>query len=119
MDEERLNMGWGGEEKPSYVLQNYTDEASKNRCQEIIDTADVVIIGSAPFTMLETRLKKGLLTFMYNERIFKTGIPYLKMPLYFWLSFKRYIRHKNFYVLCASAYTPIDFSRTFAFINKT
>ena len=44
---ERLNMGWGSEEKPSYVLQSYKDEASRAKCQEIIDNADVVIIGSA------------------------------------------------------------------------
>ena len=44
--EERLKMGWGGEEKPSYVLQNYTDEASRVKCQNIIDTSDVVIIGN-------------------------------------------------------------------------
>ena len=119
MDEERLNMGWGGEEKPSYVLQSYTDDESKLRCQQIIDSADVVILGSAPYMMLSKRLKQGLLTFMYTERLYKSGIPYLKMPLYFLRALKRYIRFKNFYVLCASAYTPIDFSRTFAFINKT
>ena len=117
--EERLKMGWGGEKKPKYVLQNYLDEYSRAKCREIVDTADVVIIGSAPYDMLKTRLKKGLLTFMYTERLYKTGIPYLKMPLYFLLSIKRYITHRNFYVLCASAYTPIDFSKTFAFINKT
>ena len=117
--EERLKMGWGGEEKPSYVLQNYPDEASKTRCQKIIDTADVVIIGSAPYSLLTTRLKKGLLTFMYTERLYKTGIPYLKMPLYFLRALKKYIKFKNFYVLCASAYTPLDFSRTLSFVGKT
>jgi len=117
--EERLKMGWGGEEKPSYVLQNYSDEAAKEKCREIIDTADVVIIGSASYTLLKSRLRKGLLTFLYTERLYKTGIPYLKMPLYFLRALNRYIKFKNFYVLCASAYTPLDFSRTLSFVGKT
>ena len=117
--EERLNMGWGGEEKPSYVLQNYLDEVSRNKCQNIIDTADVVIVGNAPHSMLETRLKNGKLSFIYTERLYKTGIPHVKLPYYFLRNLKNYIRFKNFYVLCASAYAPLDFSRTFSFIGKT
>lgn len=119
MSEERLQMGWGNEEKPSYVLQNYLDESSKIKCQEIVDTADVVIHGSAPYTMLKTRLNKGLLTFMYTERLYKTGVPYLKLPLHILRALKRYIRFRNFYLLCASAYTPIDFAKMLSFIGKT
>ncbi len=119
ISEERLNMGWGGDERPSYILQSYLDETSKNKCQQIIDDADVVILGSAPYSMLKTRLKKGLLTFMYNERIYKSGVPYHKLPVHILRALKRYIRFKNFYVLCASAYTPVDFSKMFAFIGKT
>lgn len=118
ISEERLKMGWGTEAKPSYVLQNYTDEASKERCQEIVDTADVVIIGSAPYSMIKTRLKKGRLTFMYTERLYKSGVPYLKLPLQCLKALKNYARFKNFYVLCASAYTPIDFARRLSFVGK-
>ena len=31
----------------------------------------------------------------------------------------RYLRFRNFYVLCASAYTPLDYARQFDFIGKT
>lgn len=116
---ERLNMGWGGDERPSYILQSYLDDTSKDKCQQIIDNADVVIIGSAPYSMVKTRLKKGLLTFMYTERPYKKGVPILKLPVHFLRALKNYIRFKNFYVLCASAYTPIDFSRMRSFIGKT
>ncbi len=119
IDEERLKMGWGGEEKPPYVLQSYTSPEAMSECQNIIDNADVVIVGNAPYKIAKTRLKKGLLTFMYTERIYKNGTPILKLPIHFLRSLKRYISHRNFYVLCASAYTPLDFSRTFAFIGKT
>jgi hypothetical protein len=56
---QRLNMGWGGEDRPSYILQSYVDAESKKKCQQIIDEADVVIIGSAPYCMVEKRLKNG------------------------------------------------------------
>ena len=117
--EERVKMGWGNEEKPSYVMQSYVDEVSEQKCREIIDTADVVIIGSAPYDMVKTRLKKGYLTFMYTERLFKVRVPYIKLPLYFLRALNRYVRFKNFYVLCASAYTAIDFARMLAFVGKT
>ncbi len=116
---ERLNMGWGGDERPSYILQSYIDEESAEKCQQIIDHADIVIIGSAPYSMVKTRLKKGLLTFMYTERLYKKGVPFHKLPVHFLRALKNYIRFKNFYVLCASAYTAVDFSRMLAFIGKT
>ena len=119
ISEERLKLGWGGDERPPYILQSYLDEASRDKCQQIIDNADVVIIGSAPYSMVKARLEKGLLTFMYMERLYKKGVPYHKLPVHFLRALKNYIRFKNFYVLCASAYTPIDFSRIFAFIGKT
>lgn len=117
--EERLKMGWGREEKPFYVLQSYTDEESKKRCRDIVDDADVVILGSAPYSMLKNRLRAGKLTFKYCERPYKTGVPVLKWPMHVLRALKNYIRFKNFYVLCASAYTPVDFSRIFSFIGKT
>lgn len=119
ISEERLKMGWGREEKPSYVLQNYTDQAMRDQCQQIIDTADVVILGNAPYSLVRTRALKKKVTFLYTERLYKTGVPFLKLPVHFLRNFKNYIRFKNFYVLCASAYVPLDFSRTLSFINKT
>ena len=118
MSEERKKMGYGEENIPAYVKYTYTSEDEKEECQKIIDTADVVIIGSAPYSMIKTRLKKGLLTFIYTERTYKKGVPYLKLPLHFVRNFRKYIRFKNFYVLCASAYTPLDFSKTFSFVGK-
>ena len=116
---ERLNMGWGGDQRPSYILQSYIDDASKEKCQQIIDEADVVIFGSAPYSMMETRLKNGRLTFMYTERPYKQGVPYLKLPVHILKALKNYTRYKNFYVLCASAYTAVDFSKRLSFIGKT
>ena len=118
MSEERLKMGWGGEEKPSYVRQNYADANSQNECQKLIDEADVVLYGSAPYDLLRNRLKKDKLTFKYSERIYKKRCPFYKLPRHFVLNTKNYRRYKNLYLLCASAYTSADFAKTFTFLNK-
>ena len=118
ISEERLKMGWGGDEKPDYVLQNYKDEFSRNKCQDIIDSADVVILGSAPWRMIKTRLKKGRLTFIYSERLYKKRLPIFKLPFHFLRFWARYNRFKNVYLLCASAYAAADYMKTFSFLGK-
>ena len=118
ISEERLNMGWGGDSKPSYVKQNYINDSSREECQSIINEADVVIHGSALYSLLTDRLKRGKLTFKYSERIYKGGCPYHKLPRHFILNSIKYRRYKNFYILCASAYTSADFAKTFTFLKK-
>lgn len=118
MEQERRDMGWGGEVKPAYVKQSYTDESTKALCQQLINDADVVMYGSAPYSLVEPRLRAGKLTFKYAERIYKTGCPFHKLPWHFYRNTIRYRRYKNLYLLCASAYASADFSRTFTFLNK-
>lgn len=118
ISEERLNMGWGRDEKPTYVLQNYTDQTAKENCQRIIDEADVVITGSAPRSLLKTRLKNKKLTFYYAERIYKIKPPAYKYPVHFLKNLKNIICYKNLYILCASAYTSADYAKVFTFKNK-
>ena len=118
MEKERLQMGWGGEEKPAYVKQGYGDAEKENACRQLIYDADVVLIGSAPWELVEKRLQAGKLTFKYSERIYKEGCPYYKLPWHFYLNTKKYRRYKNLYLLCASAYTAGDFAKTFTFLGK-
>ena len=118
ISEERLNMGWGRDEKPTYVLQNYLDQSAKENCQKIIDEADVVIIGSAPKSLIETRLKNKKITFYYTERPYKIKPPIYKLAVHFLRNIKNIIRYKNLYILCASAYTSADYAKVFTFKNK-
>ena len=118
ISEERFNMGWGRDEKPTYVLQNYLDQSAKENCQKIIDEADVVIIGSAPKSLIETRLKNKKITFYYTERPYKIKPPIYKLAVYFLRNIKNIIRYKNLYILCASAYTSADYAKVFTFKNK-
>lgn len=118
MSAERVNMGWGMEKFPDYVLHSYADSEQMQRCKKLLLDADVVMYGSAPYEMLVPRLQAGKLTFKYSERIYKEGCPIYKLPWHFYLNTKRYRRYKNFYILCASAYASADFAKTFTFIDK-
>lgn len=116
MEEERKNMGWQihGED---FVINH--DFFSKNPewCQELIDGADVVIIGSAPYELVRKRIKQKKLTFFYSERIYKRGYQAYKFIVRYIRFLYRY-EFDNVYLLCSSAYTAADYNKTFTFRNK-
>ena len=119
MEDERRKMGWRIEDKPDYVLQSYLDKSSYNRCQKIINDADVVIWGSCPFRMIRPRLRKKKLTFAYSERLFKKrnhGMAYWGRALKYFCRLKLY--QKNHYLLCASAYAVGDYAKIGLFYGK-
>ncbi len=119
ISEERLCLGYGGDERPPYIRQWYAGKEEEKACRAIIDAADVVILGCAPLATVRTRLKRGGITFSYSERVYKSGVPFPRIIGQFIKGLDRYVRFKQFYMLCASAYTPIDYARIFAFIGKT
>ncbi len=112
MDSERINMGWGQEEKPDFVLQSYTDKRSYEQCKRLIYEADVVIWGTCPFSLIKSRLKAGKLTFAYSERIFKegtTGIAFWGRVIKYYFKLHKY--QHNHFLLCASGYASADYHR--------
>lgn len=111
-------MGWGNESCPSFVLRTYENEGLRNECETLIDRADVVIIGSAPDYLIQSRLKAGKLTFRYSERIYKKGCRWYELPARAVKYYFKHGRYKNLYLLCASAYTAVDYAKTCTFINK-
>ena len=119
MEEERKNMGWDMDSLPDYVLNNYENEDCRKKCQKTIDEADVVIIGSASHKLVEYRLKQNKLVFFYSERVYKKKRTILKYPYHCLKNFFQYNRYKNVYMLCASAYTALDYAMTFSFLGKT
>lgn len=119
MEEERKNMGWGGISLPAYVKSTYTSEQSYCECVDLINTADVVIIGSAPNALIEDRIKNGKLVFRYSERILKKGLELYKFPIRWYRFHKANPKNSNIYMLCASAYTAGDFAKFGLFKNKT
>lgn len=118
---ERLEMGWGQEEKPAYVRQNYIDEDRKKECQELIDTADIVVYAHecAPVELISNRMKSNKPVLVYSERIYKDRCVYYKLPWHTYLNYRRGYMHRNVYLLCSSAYSAGDFAKTMCFIGKT
>lgn len=117
--ESRVKLGY----KADFGDLPYYKEALTKEAQAEIEPfcfdADVVIIGSAPLSLVTRRLKAKKLTFSYNERWFKNG--FLKHPgdiLRAWKSYTCY-NNKHFYQLCASAYTAYDSRRVNAFPKRT
>ena len=118
ISEERLKMGWGEENVPDFVRMAWLSREEAIDCKAFVDEADVVILGSAPRGWVKDRLRTGKLTFYYSERLYKEGVPYHKLPVHFLRNLKNIIRHKNLYLLCASAYTAADYAKTLTFLGK-
>ncbi len=117
IDEERLSLGWKNSWEP-FVLCEYLNDNMHQKCQELIDSADVVIYGSAPEELFKRRLSEGKLTFKYSERVYKAPCKWYTLPArtvkYYW----KWGRFKNLYLLCASAYAAEDYAKTRSFIGK-
>lgn len=117
---ERLEMGWGQEEKPAYVRQNYISDDAKETCQKLIDAADMVLFahGSAPDELIRNRIKSNKPVIVYSERIYKAGCAFYKLPWHTVLNYRKGYARKNAYLLCASAYSAGDFGKTMSFIGR-
>lgn len=118
MEAERKSMGWGGDERPDYVLAAYESEAARRRCQQVFDEADLAILGEAPDEWARQRHRDGKLLFRYTERLYKEGCPKWQIPLRFVKNYFRFNRWPNDYLLCASAYTAADAAVTRSFLGK-
>ena len=81
MNAERSGMGWIVKNFPEYVIHAYANQDEYMRALKVINEADAVIIGSAPFTYVKERMKNEKLTFRYNERFLKTKKAYYQLPL--------------------------------------
>lgn len=82
------------------------------RAREEILSADAVIFGSCPNSLIELRMKENKLSFIYSERLFKKGALYCLIPKNRKKIKQRYLnyKNKNLYVLAASAFLPYDLS---------
>jgi len=111
IEAERKAMGWAISQYPSFVKKSYESKEEMNKCIQDVINADVVIIGSAPERFIKERIQKGKLVFRYSERPLKNGIEPLKYPLRWIRWHLRNPKKKPIYMLCASAYTSIDYAK--------
>ena len=117
---DRLAMGYEDmDSKYPYVIKMYEDNYFKYAAYYIIRTFDVVIFGACSPKLIEFRMKKNKLSFIYTERFLKKGLWYRFIPSTRDKILDRVVKYKdkNLHVLCASAYTSYDLS-LFGFTNK-
>ena len=115
--QERKQLGWEMDETvPFLVESNQTEE---RELLHMIDHAEAVVIGSAPFSLINARLSQKKLVFQYSERIFKQGYnrwKWLPRCIRYW---QRYGRYKSLYLLSSSAYTTADYAMHGIFRGKS
>ena len=119
LKEERTALGYVDYNKEyDFIIRAYEGPDEKARAEQWIMDADVVILGDAPMAYVRKRLQQRKLTFCYSERLYKKEYQAWKLPVRVLRHYRAYTRHKNFYLLCASAYTAGDYARTGAFLGK-
>lgn len=118
MPQERKTLGYA-QKTMDYVLRYGEDEQQNALVMEWIDTADAVIIGSAPEELLKNRKKNKKMIVRYSERPLKKGFQLWKYPLR-WLKW-HLVNPAGIpiYMLCASAYTAQDYARFGLFKNRS
>lgn len=120
--QERLDMGYADMNCAySFVLRTYESEAAEQAAMKLALESDVIITGSAPEKYTVSRIEQHKLTFRYSERIYKKGIWRALSPTGSRVMHKKHTKYKNepLYMLCASAYTAMDFAIQGAYIDKT
>ncbi|MFR2369157.1 MAG: glycosyltransferase family 4 protein [Anaerobutyricum sp.] len=121
ISEERLAMGFEDQsDKFSFVLKAFESRKKYLEALKLGEESEVVILGDAGNEYIEKRLMEGKLTFRYSERFFKEGYWRLLDPRVLLVRYRNDIRfrHKNFHMLCASAYTAQDCRLIHAYPNK-
>lgn len=115
MDDERKKMGWEIQ-SPSYVMKMYE---CLDACMDVINSADVVIVGDAPESCLRRRKKEKKVIVHYSERPLKHGLEPLKfIPRFIKWHWNNPLR-LPIYMLCSSAYTASDYRKFGMFKGKT
>lgn len=100
----------------NYIIE--LDGNNEESIKEKISEYDVAILGDAPQNLIRHRLRTGKITFFYSERIYKKEENLLERPLRFVKYWYEKGRFKNAYMLCASAFTSMDYYKTKTFVNK-
>lgn len=122
ISEERLSMGFEDQsDKFPFVLKAFENKEKHLEALNLSYESEVVILGDADNEYIEKRLREGKLTFRYSERFFKEGYWRLLDPRVLLVRYRNDIRyrHKNLYMLCASAYTAHDCRLIHAYPDKT
>ena len=112
---ERRSLGYSAD-KDNFVI--YYPESTLEAL-DWIDSADIVIFGSAPIYLLQNRIKEKKIVFKYSEHLLKKGFQWWKYPIRWWRWHRNNPAKAPIYMLCASAYTAGDYAKFGLFKGKT
>ena len=118
MEEERVRMGWHGEERPAYVKCWYEEPED---CRRLVMDCELVLFGGTDEeSYILERLQAGKPVIRLSERLYKTGQWKAISPRGLR---KKYIDHTRYrkapvYLLCSGAYVPSDFHIVRAYPGK-
>ena len=111
-------MGYEMMQVPPYVLEAYRDERTYEKSLEALQSADVVIAGSAPKELVQLCMKRNKLLFRYSERPLRNGVnPFTYLPRFLMWHFRNPF-YRRIYLLCASAFTAGDYRKFGLFRNR-
>lgn len=118
MGDERKKLGYAQDDMPAYVFSAYKDEQKQKAARDMIRAADVVIAGAASEDLIADRIRGGKLVLRYSERPFKKKPDPLRR-LYHGIRFHTRDRgSRKVYMLCASAFTAVDFASVGMYKNR-
>ena len=121
MEEKRLNMGWGFDDKAlSFVVRYYEEE---ERAKDLILNSDVVLFGWTEdriWDVEQKRLSSGKLSFRVSERIYREGQWKFISPRGLMKKYNEHFKFRNkpVYLLCTGAYVASDFNLIKSFPGK-
>ena len=113
---ERQSMGWQAQTGVPFVRG--CGQWSREDAAEALLSADVVILGSAPLSLVTRRLQARKLVFLYAERIYKDRYQPLKWLPRLYRFRQRYGKYRSLHLLAASAFAYGDYAMHGAFWGR-
>ena len=116
----RKEMGWVDDQEPDYVLRFDRSESDRRAALEWIRDADVVIQGRFPIKYVKARIKRGGLTYAYQERVWKKGFTarrFISRLPFLWKNYYS-VNKSNYHLLAAGKYAASDLVPLGLFKNR-
>lgn len=114
IDEERVNIGWGREQYPEWVLPVIGSTTNSRYLDEMLENYDLVISGERLFDKLHKRANKKKLTYYMSERWWKPPIGKYRLlhPRFLSMAnkFRLLCKYENFKYLSIGPYAARDSS---------
>lgn len=107
----RAGMGFVDDNlKYAYVFQAYLSEGAFNESLQVVEDADVAIVGEAPDEFIHVRMKNNKLTYLSSERFYRLGLWRRLVPASYIKKKNRFLQYKDkrLYFLAIGAYLPYE-----------